>query len=270
MLRLRFRRALSCLFPSLLVSEAASCADRVPEAAWDATSRDSSGVALVVNHGAPLWDETARWHLKETLRIGVGDGPAEYMFGSSATWAFCRTPGWTGRHAPDARPGESAGEPDRGGGGTGWVPGGRRRASRPSDRSGWTVNGCTPLKAASRHTCRAARACRLAGKTPWTSCCSVISMAPSATPPGSAPPPRHHRFSTCFDREGHYLGQVPLPGGFWPRRLHAGRLYGRWRDSLDFEYVKVLEIDCGTPAGGPREAWFSGRPATRRRLRRTG
>jgi len=50
-----------------------------------------------------------------------------------------------------------------------------------------------------------------------------------------------------FDRRGRYLGVVPLPEGFWPGRFHGDALYGRWRDSLDVEYVKVMRVEGLAP-----------------------
>ena len=53
-----------------------------------------------------------------------------------------------------------------------------------------------------------------------------------------------------FDRQGRYLGEVPLPPDFWPFRFQGEHLYGRWRDSLNVEYVKVLKIEGITPESG--------------------
>jgi hypothetical protein len=59
-----------------------SCLDGPdPGSVWDGSVRDSAGVQIVLNHGAPLWREPDRWVLSETLRIGVPDGEPEYMFG---------------------------------------------------------------------------------------------------------------------------------------------------------------------------------------------
>ena len=46
-----------------------------------------------------------------------------------------------------------------------------------------------------------------------------------------------------FDREGKYLGIVSLPEGFFPNRFRGDHLIGRWRDSLDVEYVGVLKVE---------------------------
>lgn len=45
-----------------------------------------------------------------------------------------------------------------------------------------------------------------------------------------------------FDRQGRYLGVVELPAGSWPDRFHGGLLLGRWRDSLDVEYLQALAV----------------------------
>jgi len=50
-----------------------------------------------------------------------------------------------------------------------------------------------------------------------------------------------------FDRQGRYLGVVPLPQGSWPDRFHGDYLYGRWRDSLDVEYAQGLKIEGTVP-----------------------
>lgn len=47
-----------------------------------------------------------------------------------------------------------------------------------------------------------------------------------------------------FDRQGRYLGVVPIPSGFLPSRFRGNRLYGRWRDSLNVEYVSVLRVEA--------------------------
>lgn len=427
MLRLPFPRALSCFALSLLVSEAASCADRVPEAVWDGTSRDSSGVALVVNHGTPLWDETARWRMKEMLRIGVGDGPSEYMFGSVGDMGILSD----GRlvvadpmaqqlrvYAPDGQWERTIGRPGAGPrefGSRGltvlvgpgdtllvldpgnqranlieaegnWLgswrsaPGesplgpewmardwlysaGGRVASHmsliPGLQVGWEdtmdvvllrdlhgavrdTAGVVPASRLRRHSGAGFEFWLYAGE-PSVALCSdstlvggrgdryeILRFAPSgrleqivrlerpnaaltdgertflrrrfreiyldngfplarvdelvagmhfteaypafvtiscgpggsvwvmpARPVRDLSPEEKETFWVgptaeaspvfdVFDREGHYLGRVPLPDGFWPRRFHADRLYGRWRDSLDIEYVKVFEIDRGT------------------------
>lgn len=52
-----------------------------------------------------------------------------------------------------------------------------------------------------------------------------------------------------FDRQGRYLGVIPLPAGFWPKgRFRGDHLFGRWTDSLGVEYVKVLEVDGLPPS----------------------
>lgn len=48
---------------------------------WDGSVRDSAGVEVVLNNGAPLWEDADGWVLSEVLRIGVPDGEPEYMFG---------------------------------------------------------------------------------------------------------------------------------------------------------------------------------------------
>jgi hypothetical protein len=53
-----------------------------------------------------------------------------------------------------------------------------------------------------------------------------------------------------FDRRGRYLGVVPLPEGFLPNRFQGDYLYGRWRDSLDVEYVMVMKVEGLGPDQG--------------------
>ena len=50
-------------------------------AGWDGTVRDSAGVQIVENLGAPLWPEGPGWEFTQDLRIGAVDGPPEYQFG---------------------------------------------------------------------------------------------------------------------------------------------------------------------------------------------
>lgn len=58
----------------------------VPEtqsaAKWDGTVRDSMGVSIVENFGAPLWTDETRWSVSELFRIGTVSGEPEYQFGS--------------------------------------------------------------------------------------------------------------------------------------------------------------------------------------------
>jgi hypothetical protein len=49
--------------------------------AWDGTVRDSAGIEIVENFGAPLWPDGPGWEFTEDLRIGALDGPPEYQFG---------------------------------------------------------------------------------------------------------------------------------------------------------------------------------------------
>ena len=50
-------------------------------AAWDGAVRDSAGIEIVENFGAPLWPEGPGWEFTQDLRIGAVDGPPEYQFG---------------------------------------------------------------------------------------------------------------------------------------------------------------------------------------------
>ena len=43
--------------------------------------RDSAGIEIVENFGAPLWPEGPDWQFTQDLRIGAIDGPPEYQFG---------------------------------------------------------------------------------------------------------------------------------------------------------------------------------------------
>jgi hypothetical protein len=44
--------------------------------------RDSAGIEIVENFGAPLWPEGPDWQFTQDLRIGAIDGPLEYQFGN--------------------------------------------------------------------------------------------------------------------------------------------------------------------------------------------
>ena len=55
--------------------------DSDPAAAWDGVVRDSAGIEIVENFGAPLWPEGPGWVFTQDLRIGAVDGPPEYQFG---------------------------------------------------------------------------------------------------------------------------------------------------------------------------------------------
>jgi hypothetical protein len=50
-------------------------------AAWDGIVRDSAGIEIVENFGAPLWPEGLDWEFTEVLRIGASHGAPEYQFG---------------------------------------------------------------------------------------------------------------------------------------------------------------------------------------------
>jgi len=74
--------------PVLVVSGAicvlavlACSGDSDPAAAWDGAVRDSAGIEIVENFGAPLWPEGPDWEFTEVFRIGAADGPPEYQFG---------------------------------------------------------------------------------------------------------------------------------------------------------------------------------------------
>jgi hypothetical protein len=48
---------------------------------WDGAVRDSAGIQIVENIGAPMWREDETWELTEVLRIGAVEGAPEYEFG---------------------------------------------------------------------------------------------------------------------------------------------------------------------------------------------
>jgi len=50
--------------------------------AWNGVVRDSAGIEIVENLGAPLWPKGPDWKFTEELRIGALDGPPEYQFGN--------------------------------------------------------------------------------------------------------------------------------------------------------------------------------------------
>jgi hypothetical protein len=59
-----------------------ACGDSsISAAAWDGAVRDSAGIQVVENFGAPLWREGERWEFTEVLRIGAVEGEPEYEFG---------------------------------------------------------------------------------------------------------------------------------------------------------------------------------------------
>jgi len=73
---------LSFIGLTLAVPVLASCSDRQNSASvWDGSVRDSAGIEIVQNYGTPLWADADAWALSEVLRIGVGDGDPNYMFG---------------------------------------------------------------------------------------------------------------------------------------------------------------------------------------------
>ncbi|MGD8699436.1 MAG: hypothetical protein PVJ43_09110 [Gemmatimonadales bacterium] len=49
---------------------------------WDGVVRDSAGIEIIENFGAPLWPEGPDWKFTQDLRIGAIDGPQEYQFGN--------------------------------------------------------------------------------------------------------------------------------------------------------------------------------------------
>lgn len=51
------------------------------DTAWDGVIRDSAGIEIVENFGAPLWPAGPDWQFTQDLRIGAIDGPPEYQFG---------------------------------------------------------------------------------------------------------------------------------------------------------------------------------------------
>lgn len=62
----------------------ACTADSEPTLDWDGAVRDSAGVQIIENFGAPLWPDGPGWKFTEDLRIGALDGPPEYQFGNIA------------------------------------------------------------------------------------------------------------------------------------------------------------------------------------------
>lgn len=65
----------------VLVAAAGCVRETESSARWMGSTRDSAGVAIVENHGPPLWREGEGWTLREVLRIGEVEGEPEYQFG---------------------------------------------------------------------------------------------------------------------------------------------------------------------------------------------
>ena len=55
---------------------------------WDGTVRDSAGVTIVENHGAPMWGEDDAWAFTPVLSIGLSDDDPRYQFGSISSVAW--------------------------------------------------------------------------------------------------------------------------------------------------------------------------------------
>jgi len=58
-----------------------SCSGESSSASWDGVVRDSAGIEIVENFGAPLWPEGPDWKFTQDMQIGAIDGPPEYQFG---------------------------------------------------------------------------------------------------------------------------------------------------------------------------------------------
>jgi hypothetical protein len=72
----------------LIAITAFGCVGETQSAAeWDGTVRDSGGVQLVQNFGAPLWTDETRWTLTELLKIGTVSGDPDYQFGAIGGFA---------------------------------------------------------------------------------------------------------------------------------------------------------------------------------------
>ncbi len=70
------------LIPALCCLGFAACTtDSTPD--WLGTVTDSAGVRIVTNPPDGIWDETSRWRLTQSLRIGSADDP-DYQFGQIA------------------------------------------------------------------------------------------------------------------------------------------------------------------------------------------
>ena len=97
---------------------------------------------------------------------------------------------------------------------------------------------------------------------PWR---SVSSLADDELPEGmiGSESEVSARFDV-FDRKGRYLGVIPLPTSFRPYRFHGEYLYGRWRDSLNVEYVKVLRVEGIAPQAGAEDDRNGGSPRPNR------
>jgi hypothetical protein len=63
----------------LLALQLSACSGR--EAGWTGTMYDSGGVTIVSNTGIGLWASGEEWTFQEELRIGLREGPPEYLFG---------------------------------------------------------------------------------------------------------------------------------------------------------------------------------------------
>jgi hypothetical protein len=67
---------------AVVVLAVLACRGDVGSAAvWDGAVRDSAGIQIVENFGAPMWREDETWELTEVLRIGAVEGAPEYEFG---------------------------------------------------------------------------------------------------------------------------------------------------------------------------------------------
>jgi hypothetical protein len=55
---------------------------------WEGTVRDSAGVTIVENHGAPVWGEDDSWAFTPVRSIGLSDDNLRYQFGSISSVAW--------------------------------------------------------------------------------------------------------------------------------------------------------------------------------------
>jgi hypothetical protein len=74
--------ALTACGAALVLSVLACGGESSSAAAWDGVVRDSAGIEIVENFGAPLWPEGPDWKFTQDMRIGAVDGPPEYQFGN--------------------------------------------------------------------------------------------------------------------------------------------------------------------------------------------
>ena len=68
---------------ALIALVASACTD-APAAGWSGEVRDSAGVAVVRNTGAPMWSDGEAWRASEDLTIGGDEARPETLFGHVA------------------------------------------------------------------------------------------------------------------------------------------------------------------------------------------